>query len=103
MLDYEGLRKTAGRPVSQTLDAPITVFDIWELTDVFVALAMILIFGVLFYEWGVLVVLLALTLIGLPYVRKNFPKGMVFHYPYRRFGMSLPGLFNPYGRTKMSD
>lgn len=103
MLDYESLRKIAGHPVSQTLDAPITVFDIWELTDVFVALAMILIFGILFYEWALLVVLLSVTLIGLPYVRKTYPKGMVFHYPYRRFGMELPGLFNPYGRPVMSD
>ncbi len=103
MLDYEQLRRSHGHPVSQTLDAPIMVFDLWELTDIFVALAMILIFGVLFYEWALLVILLSATLIGLPYVRKNYPKGMVFHFPYKRFGMSLPGLFNPHGMPRVSD
>ena len=53
--------------------------------------------GVLFYEWFLLCLSLAVTLIGLPYVRRNFNKGMAFHYPYRRFKMHLPGLVNPGG------
>lgn len=89
--------------VNQTLDSPILIFDYWELTEVFVALGLVLIFGVLFYEWFLLCALLVTTLIGLPYVRRNFNKGMEFHYPYRRFGMSLPGLVNPKFKTLLSD
>jgi len=89
--------------VSQTLDSPITLFDVWELSEIFVALFLILVLGVLFYEWFLLCVLLAVTLIGLPYVRRNFNKGMAFHYPYRRFGMRLSGLVNPGAGRRMSD
>ena len=103
MHDYGGLKRNFGRPVSQTLDSPIMIFEIWELSEAFVALGLILVLGVLFYEWVALCVLLAATLGGLPYVRKRFNKGMAFHYPYRRFGMHLPGLVNPGRRTRMSD
>lgn len=89
--------------MNQTLDAPILVFEYWELSEVFVALAMILIFGIMFYEWVLLCVLLILTLIGLPYIRRNYNRGMEFHYPYKTLGMSLPGLINPKWRGRMSD
>jgi hypothetical protein len=46
---------------------------------------------------------LAITLVGLPYVRRNYNKGMAFHYPYRRFKMRLPGVVNPGGRRRVSD
>lgn len=95
MHDYTQMRRTLGYSVNQTLDSPIMIFDFWELTEVFVALFLILILGVVFYEWVLLCALLLLTLIGLPYVRRNFNKGMVFHYPYSRFNMRLPGLSNP--------
>jgi len=81
MHDYSELRSTLGRPVSQTLDSPISLFD----------------------EWFLLCLSLAVTLIGLPYVRRNFNKGMAFHYPYRRFKMHLPGLINPGMRRRVSD
>jgi hypothetical protein len=89
--------------VNQTLDAPILIFEYWELSEAFVALGLILFFGVLFYEWLLLCTLLLITLIGLPYVRRNFNRGMEFHYPYRKLGMSLPGLVNPKFRPAMSD
>lgn len=103
MHDYTEMRKRLGHSVNQTLDAPIMIFDTWELSEVFVALAEILIFGVVFYEWVPLCILLGITLVGLPYIRKNYNKGMAFHYPYRRFGMHLPGLSNPGGRIRVSD
>ena len=64
MHDYADLRRTLGRPVSQTLDAPIMLFDFWELSEIFVALFLILVLGVLFYEWFLLCASLAVTLIG---------------------------------------
>ena len=103
MHDYSELRRTLGQPVSQTLDSPIMLFDVWELSEIFVALFLILVLGVLFYEWLLLCVSLAITLVGLPYVRRNYNKGMAFHYPYRRFRMRLPGMVNPGGRRRVSD
>lgn len=50
MYDYTELKEKHGRKVSQTIDSPITVFEIWELSDVFIALFIILIFGVVFYS-----------------------------------------------------
>jgi hypothetical protein len=101
--DYTELRRTLGRQVSQTLDSPITLFDVWELSEIFVALFLILVLGVLFYEWFLLCLSLVVTLVGLPYVRRNYNKGMPFHYPYRRFKMHLPGLVNPGMRRRVSD
>ena len=103
MHDYSELRRTFGRQVSQTLDSPITLFDVWELSEIFVALFLILVLGVLFYEWFLLCLSLVVTLVGLPYVRRNYNKGMAFHYPYRRFKMHLPGLVNPGTRHPVSD
>ena len=103
MHDYSEMRRKLGYSVNQTLDAPIMLFETWELSEVFVALGLILVFGVLFYEWTLLCVLLGVTLVDLPYLRKNFNKGIAFHYLYRRFGMRLPGLTNPGGRIRVSD
>lgn len=90
--------------VSQTIDSPIMVFDIWELGDVFVALFIILIFGVLFYSWGTMFTLLALCLGAGPAIKKKYPKGIFFHWPYARLRMDLPGLVNPRGeRRQYSD
>lgn len=103
MHDYSEMRKKLGYSVNQTLDSPIMLFEAWELLEVFVALGLVLIFGVIFYQWLLLCALLTVTLVGLPYVRRNFNKGMTFHYPYRRFGMTLPGLINPGERVQVSD
>lgn len=89
--------------VSQTIDSPIMVFDFWELSDVFIALFIILIFGVLFYSWGTMFFLLLLCLGAGPAIKKKYPKGIFFHWPYARLRMHLPGLVNPKGRRQFSD
>lgn len=103
MVDYTEMKRRLGRPVNQTLDAPVMVLEFWQLSEVFVALGLILVFGALFYQWALLCVLLAVALGGLPYVRRNFNRGMVFHWPYSRAGMQLPGLANPGADRPMSD
>jgi hypothetical protein len=103
MHDYTDMRRRLGRAVNQTLDSPIMLFEFWELSEIFVALFMILVLGILFYEWALLCIFLIITLVGLPYVRRNFNKGMAFHFPYSRLGMRLPGLVNPRGSRRMSD
>jgi len=103
MHDYSELKRKQGHAVNQTLDAPIIIFEFWEIGEIFFALFLILVFGVLFYEWLLMTVLLGMTLIGLPYLRRNFNKGMVFHYPYSRFKMTLPGLIQPRGKRIVSD
>lgn len=103
MYDYQILKKQYGNRVSQTVDSPITIFDFWELGDAFAALFIVLVFGVLFYSWGIMFVLLVVTLgIGPVIKRKNKP-GIFFHWPYRVLGIQLPGLFNPKGRRRFSD
>ena len=102
MYDYTEMRKRLGYAVNQTLDSPVMILDFWEISEIFAALICIMVFGVLFYQWFLLCVVLVLTLFGLPYLRRNFNKGMVMHFPYSRFGMKLPGLVNP-GTRQMSD
>jgi hypothetical protein len=89
--------------VSQTIDAPITIFDFWELSEAFAALGVILIFGVIFYSWGLMLLLLSLVLFVGPVIRQRNHRGIFFHYPYRRWGIQLPGIMNPKGRRKFSD
>ena len=100
MRKQELLKSKYSSPVSQTIDSPIMVFDIWELGDVFVALFIILIFGVLFYSWGTMFLLLVLCLGAGPVIKKKFPKGIFFHWPYANLRMSLPGLVNPKGPSR---
>lgn len=103
MHDYESLRETHGTKVSQTIDSPILVFDYFEITEVFAALLVMLIFGVIFYSWGFMLFFLILILGVGPQLRRRNKKGIYFHWPYRKFHMSLPGLINPKGRKKYSD
>ena len=103
MHSYESMREKYGVRVNQTIDSPIMVFDYFELGEVFVALAIILIFGVLFYAWGLMLFILALTLGLGPYIRRRSERGVFFHWPYKNLGMSLPGLVNPHGTKKFSD
>jgi len=103
MHDYSELRRSHAKIVSQTIDSPILIFDYFELSDAFAALGVILVFGVLFYSWDVMALLLVLTLGLGPYVRRRNLKGIFFHYPYRKFGISLPGLINPGRSQKFSD
>ena len=81
--------------MSQTIDSPITIFDFWELSEGFAALAVHLIFGVVFYSWGLMLLLLMAVLIACPIIRRKNERGIFFHWPYRMLGMQLPGLVNP--------
>ncbi len=100
MRKQELLKARFSSPVSQTIDSPIMVFDFWELSDVFIALFIILIFGVLFYSLGTMFTLLVLCLGAGPVIKRKYPKGIFFHWPYARLRMDLPGLVNPRGRTR---
>lgn len=107
MYSYHTLKQKHGTRVNQTIDAPILIFDFWELSDAFLCLMIILVFGVLFYSWGLMALLLIVNLgIGPVIKRRNNP-GIFFHYPYRKFGIELPGIVNPkcgpQGRKKYSD
>lgn len=90
MHDYSSLRKSHGSLVSQTIDSPIMIFDYFELSDAFAALAVVLVFGVLFYAWDVMFVMLLLVLGLAPYIRRRNNRGIFFHWPYRHFGVQLP-------------
>ncbi len=103
MHDYVEIRRRYGRKVSQTIDEAIMIFDYFELGDAFAALIVIMVFGVVFYSWGTMCVLLALVLGAAPVIRRRNEKGIFLHWPYRNFGVSLPGLFNPKGRRTFSD
>lgn len=100
MHDYRLMRQKHGLPVSQTIDSPILIFDWFELGDAFAALGIVLVFGVLFYCWQVMTALLVVQ-IGLgPYIRKKNERGIFLHWPYKTFGISLPGLINTGGMGK---
>jgi hypothetical protein len=71
MYSYEEIKRQHGRKVSQTIDSPITVFQFWELTDVFIGLFIILIFGVIFYSWWTMFILLGLFLGAGPYIKRE--------------------------------
>lgn len=103
MHDYTELKKKNGERISQTLDSPIMFADIWELSEIMLALAAILIFGIVFFSW----ILMTLSLVGIlvvsPILKRTNNKGFLFHYLYKKFGMSLPELINPRGNRKFSD
>ena len=103
MHSYDQIRKKFGTRVSQTIDSPIMIFDYWELGDAFAALLVVLIFGVVFYEWAAMLLLLALVLVVGPMIRRRNEKGVFLHWPYRYLGISLPGLLNPRGSKTYSD
>ena len=103
MHNYEKMKEKYGTKISQTIDSPIMVFDYFELSEVFMALFVILIFGVVFYSWGIMLFFLALTLGLGPVIRRKNKKGVYFHKPYRLLKMSLPALINPKGKNKFSD
>jgi len=103
MYSYESLKEKHGTKVSQTIDSPILVFDYFELSEIFTALFVVLMFGVILYSWGLMLVLLVLNLGLGPVIRRRNKRGIFFHWPYRNLKMSLPGLINPKGKTKYSD
>lgn len=103
MFDYRPLKQNHGVRVSQTIDSPIMIFDHFELGDAFVTIGIVLIFGVIFYAWGPMMLLLVLFLGLGPVIRKRNPKGIFLHWPYRHLGISLPGIINPIRRRRFSD
>lgn len=103
MYSYESMREKYGRKVSQTIDSPIMVFNYFEISETFAALFVVLIFGVIFYSWGIMLFFLALTLGFGPVIRRRNKKGVFLHWPYRYINMSLPGIINPKGSRKYSD
>lgn len=103
MVDYTELKKTHGSRISQTLDSPIMFADIWELSEIMWSLGFILVFGILFYSWILMILSLVWTLIISPYIKRNHNKGILLHYPYKKLGMTLPGIMNPGCNKKYSD
>lgn len=103
MYSYDSLRENHGTKVSQTIDSPILVFDYFELSEVFASLLAMLIFGVVFYSWGLMFFFIFIILGAGPQIRRRNKKGVFFHWPYRKFNMGLPGIINPKGRKKYSD
>ena len=103
MHSYQSLKRNHGSKVSQTIDTPILIFDFWELSDAFLGLMIVLVFGVLFYSWGLMMLLLILFLAIGPIVKRRNNPGIFFHWPYRKFWIELPGMINPRGQRKYSD
>lgn len=103
MHDYSEIKDKLGKRVSQTIDSPITVFEFWELGDVFIALFIVLIFGVIFYSWWTMFILLVFFLGIGPIIKRRNNRGIFLHWPYQKLNMSLPALINPKGRRKFSD
>ena len=103
MHDYSRMKKEHGRRVSQTIDSPIMIVDVWELSEAFAAVFVVLTLGVIAYAWGAMAVTLLLVLIAVPAIKKSNNRGIFLHWPYRHLRVSLPGLLNPRGRRKYSD
>ncbi len=103
MVDYKSLVRTHGTQISQTLDAPIKFLDVWELSDVLMALGSILVFGVVLYSWWLMVLALGWCLVVGPKIKEKNNRGVLLHFPYRYLGMVLPGMFNPQNRKRYSD
>lgn len=103
MRKLEILKLNHSRSISQTIHSPILVFDYWELTDVFAGLAVIFIFGVLFYSWATMLLLLFIVLGIGPAIKRRYPRGIFMHWPFANLGMSLPGLINSRGKRQFSD
>jgi hypothetical protein len=101
--DYSRIRKEHGRRVSQTIDSPIMIVDVWELSEAFAAIFVVLTLGVIAYAWGAMCAALLIVLVAVPVIKKKHHRGIFLHWPYRRMRVSLPGLINPRGRRKFSD
>ena len=103
MHSYKELKKSHGQKVSQTLDSPIMFADLWDLNDIMSSLAVILLFGLLFYSWLLMSLALVWTLGFYPYLKRKYKRGIIFHWPYKYLNMNLPGLINPGRNKKYSD
>ena len=103
MHDYSSVRRQYGRNVAQSLDEPIKIFDLWQLSDGFATLIIVLFFGVILYEWLLMLILLFLNLGLVPAIRNKSERGVFLHTPYFECAVSLPHLFNPKKRVEYSD
>lgn len=103
MHDYSRVKRDFGRRVSQTIDSPIMIVDVWELSEAFAAILVVLLLGVVAYAWGAMCLALLVILIAVPFIKKRHNRGIFLHWPYRKIWVSLPGLINPRGRRKFSD
>ena len=103
MYSYESMRQKNSTKVCQTIDGPILVYDYFQLSEVFLALGALLVFGIVVHSLELAGLSMLLILGVLPAIRRRNKKGIVLHYPYRRFGMNLPGIVNPRGNNRFSD
>lgn len=103
MLSYDNLKTRSAKKVSKTLDVPIMVFDYFELSEMMIAMACILIFQLLIGSIFLNFISLIIVLGVVPVIRRSNEKGVFLHWPYRKFNMSLPGLINPRGNKRYSD
>lgn len=103
MHSYAGIKLRHGNRVSQTIDAPIVILDYWQLGDAGAVIIVVLVFGIMLYEWAAMIVLLLVVLVLAPIIRATNERGVFLHWPYRHLGISLPGLINPEGRKIYSD
>lgn len=103
MYSYEKVKKEYGNSVSQTIDGPIIFFDRFDLWDLGLALGIILVFGVIMYSWWAMIFLLLITLGIVPSIKRKNNRGVFLHWFYKNLGLSLPGLFNPKWKGRMSD
>lgn len=89
--------------MSQTIDAPVMLLDYFELSDFFISLLIVMIFGVVLYSWKLMLILLTFSLGIGPYIKRRNNRGVYWHWPYKYLHISLPGLVNPGGERRFSD
>lgn len=100
---YQEIRADHAKVIAQTLDTPVMILDYWELTDVYAALVILFICGLILAQWTLTLVLFVLVMGLIPSVRRKNEKGFFFHWPYKNLGVPLRGLPNPLKKTRYSD
>ena len=101
--DYtmERLGRVQKKPTYPSLNEPVLLFNRFRLYEVGSALAMVVLFGVIRSEWLLTALLVGLSLIGSPAMRKKLPPTFI----YRKFldrVSSLPSGPFTWGRSKSS-
>ena len=79
------------------------IMDIWELSDAFLSLGVMLFFGLVLDALVLMLFALLITLVVVPTIKHKCRKGILLHAPYRYLGMTLPGLAQPGLGTEYSD
>jgi hypothetical protein len=103
MHDYRDLQRSHSVAVARTVDEPIMIMDIWELSDAFLSLGVMMFFGIVLDALMFMLFALLITLVFVPMVKRKCRKGIFLHAPYRHAGMTLPGLAQPGLGTEYSD